>query len=160
MKELFDMIETQIPKVQLLKWSDTVNGSLRNRNLYTERREFLEQYLSVDAVDVKGQGLFQKEDDNRPNINGKNIVVIDDQLTTGATAWYVIHKLKAKGAKNILFIALFQMALPVESDVLCPNCGKPMTIKIRRSDGYKFYSCTPPQYRGDGCGYIMNISEQ
>lgn len=159
MKELFDMIETQIPKVQLLKWSDAVNGSLRNRNLYTERREFLEQYLSVDAVDVKGQGLFQKEDDNRPNINGKNIVVIDDQLTTGATAWYVIHKLKAKGAKNILFIALFQMALPVESDVLCPNCGKPMTIKIRRSDGYKFYSCTPPQFKGDGCGYNIDYQK-
>ena len=160
MKELFYMIETQIPKVQLLKWSETVSGSLRSRNLYNERREFLEQYLSVDAADVKEQGLFQKEDDDRLNINGKNIVVIDDQLTTSATAWYVIHQLKAKGAKNILFIALFQMALPVESDVWCPRCGKPMQIKIRRSDGYKFYSCTPPQYRGDGCGYIMNISEQ
>lgn len=157
MKEIFDMVETHIPKVQLLKWSDTVNGSLRSRNLYNERREFLEQFLSVDAADIKGQGLFQKEDDDRININGKNIVVIDDQLTTSATAWYIIHKLKAKGAKNILFIALFQMALPVESDVLCPRCGKPMQIKIRHSDGHKFYSCTPPQYRGDGCGYIMNI---
>lgn len=160
MKEIFDMIETQIPKVQLLKWADTVNGSLRCRSLYDERREFLEQYLSVDAADVKGQRLFQKADDDRLNINGKNIVVIDDQLTTSATAWYIIHKLKAKGAQNILFIALFQMTLPVESDVLCPNCGKPMQIKIRRSDGHKFYSCTPPQYRGDGCGYIINISEQ
>lgn len=160
MKDIFDMIETQIPKVQLLKWVDNVDGSLRSKNLYDERREFLEQYLYVDAADVKGQELFQKECNDRLNINGKNIVVIDDQLTTSATAWYVIRKLKAKGAKNILFIALFQMALPLESDVLCPRCGKPMQIKIRRSDGYKFYSCTPPQYRGDGCGYIVNISEQ
>lgn len=160
MKEIFDLIETSIPKVQLLKWSDTVDGSLRCRNLYDERREFLEQYLSVDAADVKGQGLLHIENDDRLNITGKNIVVIDDQLTTSATAWYVIHKLKAKGAKNILFVALFQMVLPVESDVLCPHCEKPMQLKIRRSDGYKFYSCTPPQYRGDGCGYIMNISEQ
>ena len=160
MKEIFDLIETSIPKVQLLKWSATVVGSLRCRNLYSERREFLEQYLSVDAADVKEQGLLHIENDDRLNITGKNIVVIDDQLTTSATAWYVIHKLKAKGAKNILFIALFQMVLPVESDVLCPHCGKPMQLKIRHSDGYKFYSCTPPQYRGDGCGYIMNISEQ
>lgn len=160
MKEIFDIIETQIPKVQLLKWTDNVDGSLRSKNLYDERREFLEQYLFIDAADIKGQGLFHKDDGDRLNINGKNIVVIDDQLTTSATAWHVIHKLKAKGAKNILFIALFQMSLPVESDVLCPRCGKPMQIKIRRSDGYKFYSCTPPQYHGDGCGYIMNISEQ
>ena len=159
MKELFDMIETQIPKVQLLKWSDTVSGSLRSRNLYNERREFLEQYLTVDAADVKDQEIFQQGDDVRLNINGKNIVVIDDQLTTSATAWYVIHKLKAKGAKNILFIALFQMILPVESDVLCPNCGKPMTIKIRHSDGYKFYSCIPSRFNGAGCGYTIDYQK-
>lgn len=159
MKELFDMIETQIPKVRLLKWSDTVSGSLRSRNLYNERRDFLEQYLSIDAADIKEQGLFLTENDNRLDIKGKNIVVIDDQLTTSATAWYVIHKLKAKGAKNILFIALFQMVLPVESDVLCPNCGKPMFIKIRRKDGYKFYSCTPPKFKGDGCGYIVDYQK-
>ena len=159
MKELFDLIETQIPKVQLIKWSDTVSDSLRSRTLYNERREFLEQYLSIDVADIKEQGLFQKEDDDKLNINGKNIVVIDDQLTTSATAWYVIHKLKAKGAKNILFIALFQMILPVESDVLCPNCGKPMSIKIRRKDGYKFYSCTPPKFKGDGCGYIVDYQK-
>ena len=68
MKELFDMIETQIPKVQLLKWSDTVSGSLRSRNLYNERREFLEQYLTVDAADVKDQEIFQQGDDVRLNI--------------------------------------------------------------------------------------------
>lgn len=160
MKEIFDMIETPIPKVQLLKWSDTVNGSLRNRNLYSERRDFLERYLSVDVADAEEQGLFLTDNESKLNIRGKNIIVIDDQLTTSATAWYVIHKLKAKGAKNVLFIALFQMVLCVVSDVLCPNCGRPMDIKIKRSDGHKFYSCTPSHYGGDGCGYIMNISEQ
>lgn len=159
MKELFDMIETRIPKVQLLKWSDNVEGSLRSRNLYDERRYFLEQYLSLEVADVEEQGLFQEKNNDRPNINGKNIIVIDDQLTTSATAWYIIHKLKAKGAKNILFIALFQMALPVESDVVCPVCGKTMQIKIRHNDGVKFYSCTPPKFGGDGCGKTLPIPE-
>lgn len=160
MKEIFDLVETQIPKVQLFKWSDTVNGSLRNRNLYNERKEFLEQFLSVDAADMDEQGLFLTTDNsNKLNIRGKNIVVIDDQLTTSATAWYAIHKLKAKGAKNVLFIALFQMVLPVASDVLCPNCGRAMDIKLRRHHGYKFYSCTPPKYGGDGCGYIIDFQK-
>lgn len=159
MKEIFDLVETQIPKVQLFKWSDTVNGSLRNRNLYNERKDFLEQFLSVDVADVEEKGLFLTDNDSKLNIRGKNIVVIDDQLTTSATAWYAIHKLKAKGAKNVLFIALFQMVLPVASDVLCPNCGRPMDIKIRHHDGYKFYSCTPPKYKGDGCGYNIDFQK-
>ena len=159
MKEIFDMIETPITKIQLLKWSDAVCGSLRNKNLYTERKEFLEQYLSVDAIDIEEQDLFNLPEDNRLNINGKNIVVIDDQLTTGATAWHVIHKLRDKGAKNILFIALFQMALPVASEVLCPNCGKPMSIKIRHRDGYKFYACIPPKFKGEGCGCTVDFQK-
>ena len=153
MKEIFEMIETSIPKISLFKWADVVAGSLRNMNFYKERRDFLEQYLSVDVAD---QGILQKNNDNRLNINGKNIIVIDDQLTTSATAWYVIHKLKAKGAKNILFIALFQMILSVESNVLCPNCGKQMSVKIRRNDGYKFYSCSPPKFGGEGCGCTID----
>ena len=156
MKEIFEMIETSIPKISLFKWADVVAGSLRNMNFYKERRDFLEQYLSVDVAD---QGILQKNNDNRLNINGKNIIVIDDQLTTSATAWYVIHKLKAKGAKNILFIALFQMILSVESNVLCPNCGKQMSVKIRRNDGYKFYSCSPPKFGGEGCGCTIDYQK-
>ena len=93
------------------------------------------------------------------NLEGKNIIVLDDQLTTSATAWHVIRKLKEKGAKNILFIAMFQMILPVNDGVVCPKCGKPMLVKIRRSDGHRFYSCTPPEYRGEGCGFIQDIPE-
>lgn len=146
MKEIFDLIDTSIPKVRLLKWADNVEGSLRNTNLYKDRRDFLEQYLQIDANDII--------------LQNKNVIVIDDQLTTGATAWYVIQKLKSFGVKNILFIAMFQMVLPVYNDKICSRCGKPMLLKIRRLDGHRFYSCTPPQYGGDGCGYIEDIPEQ
>lgn len=99
MKEIFDMIDTTIPKMQLLKWADSVSGSLRDRNFYEERKNFLEQYLSVNAIGSEGQELFQTNNDDILDIRGKNIIVIDDQLTTGATAWYVIRELKEKGAK-------------------------------------------------------------
>ena len=39
----------------------------------------------------------------------------------------------------------------------CPRCGKPLVIKTNRKKGTKFYSCQPPQFGGDGCGYIENI---
>jgi hypothetical protein len=31
-----------------------------------------------------------------------------------------------------------------------------MKIQMRKSDGNRFYSCTPPQYRGTGCGHMEN----
>lgn len=143
MKEIFDMVDTSIPKEQLLKWADNTPGSLREQNLYSDRKAFLERYLNV--VDL--------------NLTGKKIIVLDDQLTTSATAWHVIRKLKEKGARDVLFVAMFQMILPVNDGMVCPKCGKPMLVKIRRSDGHRFYSCTPPEYRGEGCGYIKDIPE-
>lgn len=160
MKEVFDLVETDIKKIQLLEWAHDVQGSLRDRSQYRDRQVFLEKYLSV--IRPKELELDMKGDDIEKGhfLNGKNIVVLDDQLTTGATAFYIIHKLKEKGARNILFITLFQMILPVTNNIICPRCEKNMLIKIRRSDGHRFYSCTPPKFNGDGCGYIIDISNQ
>ena len=160
-KSIFDLVSTPIPKIELLKWNDNTQGSLRNRNLYDERKAFLEQFLMVSLPTKKVIDSCGKESEQPVSIQGKNIIVLDDQLTTGATAWHVIHKLKEKGARNILFIAMFQMTLAVNNnDVVCPRCGKPMVMKIRRSDGHRFYSCTPPEYRGNGCGFIVDIKNQ
>ena len=147
MKEIFDMVSTSITKIQMFKWSEDTNGSLRNRNLYKERRDFLEQYLKIQLP-------------KNISLQDKNVIILDDQLTTSATAWHVIQQLKGLGTKNILFVAMFQMTLPVNNGNICPKCGKPMLLKIRRSDGHRFYSCTPPQYRGEGCGYIEDIPMQ
>lgn len=160
MKEIFDLVETDIKKVQLLRWADNVQGSIRNNNLYKDRQQFLQKYLFVDSFSANVVNPSENSADTMPNLEGRNIIVLDDQLTTSATAWHVIRALKEKGAKNILFIAMFQMILAVYNDVICPVCGKPMLIKIRRYDGHKFYSCTPPQFGGDGCGYILDIPNQ
>lgn len=161
MKEIFDLVDTPMKKIELLKWADNTEGSLRNRNLYNERKSFLEQYLSIIPPTETIVNLFGVEIEQPISLSGKNIVVLDDQLTTGATAWHVIKGLKYLGAHNVLFVAMFQMILAVNNeDVLCPRCGKPMILKIRRSDGHRFYSCTPPKYKGDGCGYIVDIPNQ
>lgn len=150
MKEIFDQIESPVRKVRLFKWADEVNKSLRTMKDYKAREAFLGQNLSIDTTALEREGL---------SLAGKNVVVIDDQLTTGATAWYVIRMLKKQSVQNVLFITLFLMVLPLESDVLCPRCGKPMSVKIRRADGHPFYSCNPPWIGGDGCGYTLNKDE-
>ncbi len=141
MKQIFNLIQSNTPKVTLFKWDDNVEGSLRMQPNYSARREFISKYLStIESFDL----------------TGKNIIIIDDQFTSSATAYEIATQLRNRGAKNILFIALFYLILPV-SNKECPNCGVTMQIKINRNRGNKFYSCTPPKYRGNGCGHIINI---
>lgn len=144
MKEIFDLIDSPYNKVKLFKWSDEVQGSLRNQPDYKTRRKFISKYLTTrNDIDLKN----------------KSIIVIDDQFTSSATAKEIAYQLKSNGAKNILFVSLFYLILPIESKV-CPKCNKLMKVKIRKTDGNKFYSCVPPKYRGIGCGHIENIVTQ
>jgi len=144
MSEFFELVSSPIPKIRLLQWVDTVDGSIRNRINYKERRGFIHQNLHV----IPGIDL-----------TGKSVIIIDDQFTSGGTAYEVTDMLRQKGAKNILFLTLFFMTSSVSSSRNCSQCGKPMQLKIRKSDGIKFFSCTPPQYRGSGCGHIENIAQ-
>lgn len=55
----------------------------------------------------------------------------------------------------------FIFVTSVNSSKLCPRCSanglnKQLQVKINRQTGEKFYSCVPPKYRGDGCGYTEN----
>lgn len=65
MKAIFDFVQTSIPKIELLKWNDNTQGSLRNRNLYNERKAFLEQFLTVSVPKEKVIDLFGVEQNNR-----------------------------------------------------------------------------------------------
>jgi len=144
MRDFFNLIQTLIPKINLFKWLDTVDGSIRNRTNYRERRGFIEANLKIlPEIDL----------------TNKSIIIIDDQFTSGGTAYEITNILRKKGARNILFFTLFFMTSSVSSNRNCSQCGKPMQLKIKKSNGTKFFSCTPPQYRGNGCGHIENIAQ-
>ena len=143
LKEIFDLVNIDIEKTQLFKWNDNTATSLRTKKDYHDRQSFIHSNLHLLNLESK--------------LKGKNVIVLDDQLTTGATAFEIRKKLEEKEVGNILFITLFYMSLPVLDDKICPRCGKPLIIKTNRKSGSKFYSCLPPQYGGTGCGYIENI---
>lgn len=143
LKEIFELVETKFNKTKIFEWNADVQGSLRNRPNYKERRSFISENLFINTeIDLKG----------------KNIIVLDDQFTSSATAYEICNQLREKGVRNILFIAMFYLILPIFSKD-CPKCNKPLKIKINKTKGTKFYSCTPPQFKGEGCGYAENIVE-
>ncbi|MGE8342530.1 MAG: hypothetical protein ACN6OI_15980 [Flavobacterium sp.] len=141
MREIFTKIDSNFNKVELFEWQENVEGSLRNKPNYESRKEYISTYLKTKQTH---------------DLKGKNIIIIDDQFTTSATATEISEQLRNKGAGNILFVALFYLILPIESKD-CPNCGKSLKIKINKQEGTKFYSCLSSKYGGNGCGHIENI---
>ncbi|MEG4500331.1 hypothetical protein [Microcoleus sp. F10-C6] len=149
MGELFDLIVELVGQRtaswdcrSIFEWNERVNSSTRRQLSAEDRRRFVRNNLILQ------EGV---------NVNGQNVIIIDDNYTTGATAEIVAEKLRARGAKNVLFIALFHLITPVYSSKLCPKCSKRLQVKINRQNGNKFYSCVLPRYKGDGCGYTENI---
>jgi phosphoglycolate phosphatase-like HAD superfamily hydrolase len=142
MSELFELVDIDIIKEKLFFWKQDIPGSIRDQETFNDRSNFVSKYLFVtDSIDLKD----------------KNVIIIDDQYTTGGTANAISGLLKEKGVKNIFFITLFYLIDNVQSDKTCPKCQKRMVVKIKRADGQKFLSCLLPKFGGDGCGYISNL---
>ena len=100
---------------------------------------------NLDAVERQKNiaGVFQYDG----NLQGKNIVLIDDIVTTGATIRECISVLKARGAEKIFIVVLAvnQMSHPYWSadvaQVTCGKCGEKMHLLINSYNREFFYSC-------------------
>ena len=142
MEEFVALVDCGIPIKKLTVWRDEIKGSIRNEPKRRNRYVFVKEYLYINS---------------NSDLVGKNIVIIDDQITTGATMQAITEMLWEKGVSHILYISLFRMIDEIGTGIKCPKCEKELTIKNRKSDGKRFYSCSPPQFGGTGCGHIQNI---
>ena len=110
--------------------------------------------LSETARQENVKGIFQYKGD----LNGKNVVIIDDIVTTGATIKECIKKLKQCGADNVYIVALgvnqkkgtyWSSTVP---QVSCQECGEKMNLFINSMNKQFFYSCP-------GCNKTVSYEE-
>ena len=83
----------------------------------------------------------------KKDLNGTNIVLIDDVITTGSTIRECVKTLKKFGAGDVVILVLavnqykgnyWSAVLP---EVKCKNCGSKMKLLVNSKDKKFFYSC-------------------
>ena len=82
-------------------------------------------------------------------LDNKNVVIIDDVISTGATIRECIRVLKAAGAQKVVVcvLAINQLGGSYWSSnppiVKCPQCQEKMKLKVNSKKRAFFYSCYP-----------------
>ncbi|SHF02041.1 hypothetical protein SAMN05444279_11463 [Ruegeria intermedia] len=143
MAKLLHELNVDLQKNELFVWSPEVTGSIRQEKHRAGRMGFIKRFVRLESeIDLRG----------------KSVIVVDDQFTTGATAMSHVDMLLEAGVRNVLFLALFYLTNEVPVEKSCPRCGKIARIKYRKRDGSPFYNCVPPEYNGNGCGWMGNIT--
>lgn len=101
------------------------------KNLSTQERQ----------LNVKGKFEFNGD------LNGKNVVLIDDVISTGSTIKECVETLTKNGANKVYVVVLavnqrsgsyWKSAEPI---VNCPKCNDKMHLLVNSKTGDFFYSC-------------------
>lgn len=143
MAKLLHALDIDLPKEELFTWSPVVMGSIRQEKKRADRMDFINRFVRLASHEA---------------LKEKNVIVMDDQYTTGATAMSHIEMLLEAGVRNVLFVALFYLTDEVPVAKICPKCGRQTRIKYQKRDSTPFYSCVPPAYNGIGCGWMGYMS--
>jgi hypothetical protein len=105
----------------------------------------------VDYPSQKDAGGY---DARRENVRGvfsltssvrdKKIIVVDDVTTSGATLMETTELMTNAGAKQVKLFALAyhpENLTEAPAILICPQCGREMSPRLRKNDGQPFYGC-------------------
>ncbi len=124
-----------------------------NRNF--ESQKALDAESRIKNVD----GVFEFEG----SLENKHMVIIDDVVTTGATAKEAARVLYSHGASKVTFIALAvnQFGMPVLhiKELSCTRCGNQMKM-LFTSDDSAIFECSGSQGCGRQLSYFAGLRQR
>ncbi len=82
----------------------------------------------------------------RPDLAGKNVLIIDDVITSGATVNRALSLLEGYGAASYA-LALAKTVSILDERRICEKCGRDMQLRKNSQTGARFWSCSGYQNR-------------
>jgi predicted amidophosphoribosyltransferase len=116
------------------------NISKRFRCVYNYPKQ---KNLSAEERYNNVKNAFEYSD----KLNGKNVILIDDIMTTGSTVRACCEKLTKCGAESVIVVVLAVNQIDgsywstKQPFVSCPTCKQKMKLHIRSNELSFFYSC-------------------
>lgn len=101
------------------------------------------------APSLRGHGAHQRLLEQQAHLHlrqrrvaGKNIIVIDDVVTTGATINRALSLLDEAGCSAAFGLGIAKTVSIVEDTKPCPKCQRDMLIRKNQKTGVRFWSCS------------------
>lgn len=112
-----------------------------------QRLETLKKYLRVNAK-------------YSSSISGKNILILDDVITTGSTLKVSCELLIALGANVVLGSCIAKTVSLQREFKQCPNCDSELILRKNHTTHARFWSCPHKNENGEYCRYTESIKEK
>lgn len=113
-----------------------------------------DKFISIkDYPKQKGMSSYGRQENiigafqYKGNLEGENVVLLDDVVTTGSTLRECIRTLYRAGAETVIPVVLAVNQFPgnywssAEPEVICPYCGDSMLLLVNSTRKTFFYSC-------------------
>ena len=91
------------------------------------------------------------------HIKDKNILVIDDVITTGATLRNAITLLEQQGSGKVIGTCLAKTVSMSEEYKICPECSRLMRLRTNTKTDIRFWGCTGFNDPLTKCKYVEDI---
>lgn len=126
-----------------LKLSDANHETISLTEIFECLVDFKQKEYDYETREANAEKNYKIVDKNM--IKDKDIILLDDLMTSGSTVITLSKKLYDAGAKNVTVIVLATNQLTMSNlkfvNMKCPRCGNDLDLRLNKKEQKLFFGC-------------------